>query len=131
MQGEGSRLQRTSGASDIPQGKVNALLGGAFFSQAIWLLWNPFISWDRKPHSRSPAALPSASDSRCSWCDTFPLLGPRLSGCEHKTCALALLRIKKESKQNITRDNEVKNNLTIPRGERGRDSGAKDFQELL
>ena len=35
------------------------------------------------------------------------------------------------SKQNITRDIEVKNNLTIARGEWGRDSGEKGFQELL
>ena len=36
-----------------------------------------------------------------------------------------------KSKQNITRDTEVKNNLTIARGEGGRDSGEKGFQELL
>ena len=36
-----------------------------------------------------------------------------------------------QSKQNITRDIEVKSNLTIARGERGRDSGEKCFQELL
>ena len=35
------------------------------------------------------------------------------------------------SKQNITRDIEVKNNLTIARGEWGGDSGEKGFQELL
>ena len=33
--------------------------------------------------------------------------------------------------QNITRDIEVKNNLTIAKGEEGRDSGEKGFQELL
>ena len=33
--------------------------------------------------------------------------------------------------QNITRDIEVKNSLTIARGEGGRDSGEKGFQELL
>ena len=34
-------------------------------------------------------------------------------------------------KQNTTRDIDVKNNLTIARGEGGRDSGEKGFQELL
>ena len=38
---------------------------------------------------------------------------------------------RKKSKQNITRDIEVKNNLTVARGEEGRDSGEKGFQELL
>ena len=37
----------------------------------------------------------------------------------------------KKSKQNITRDTEVKNNLTITRGEGRRDSGENGFQELL
>ena len=36
-----------------------------------------------------------------------------------------------KSKQHITRDTEVKNNLTIARGEGGRDSGEKGFQEVL
>ena len=36
-----------------------------------------------------------------------------------------------KSKQNITRDTEVKNNGTIVRGDRERDSGEKGFQELL
>ena len=34
-------------------------------------------------------------------------------------------------KQNITRDIEVKNNLTIVRGEWGGDSGERVLQELL
>ena len=38
---------------------------------------------------------------------------------------------KKKSKQNITRDIEVKNNLTIARGEWGGDSGKRGLQELL
>ena len=38
---------------------------------------------------------------------------------------------RKKSKQNITRDVEVKNNPTIARGEGGRYSGEKGFQELL
>ena len=38
---------------------------------------------------------------------------------------------KEKGKQNITRDIEVKNNLTIARGEEGRDSGEKGLQELL
>ena len=37
----------------------------------------------------------------------------------------------KKSKQNITRDIEVKNNLTIARGEWGGDTGERGFQELL
>ena len=40
--------------------------------------------------------------------------------------------INKTNKQaNITRDIEIKNNLTIARGEWGGDSGEKGFQELL
>ena len=35
---------------------------------------------------------------------------------------------KEKSKQNVTRDIEVKNNLTIARGEGGRDSGEKVFR---
>ena len=38
---------------------------------------------------------------------------------------------KEKSKQNITRDIEVKNNLTIARGERGADSEERGLQELL
>ena len=38
---------------------------------------------------------------------------------------------KEKSKQNITRDIEVKNNLTLARGEWGGDSGERGFQELL
>ena len=39
--------------------------------------------------------------------------------------------IKEKSKQNITRDIEVKNNLTIAKGEWGGDSGKRGLQELL
>ena len=42
-----------------------------------------------------------------------------------------IINNKIKSKQNITRDIEVKNNLTIARGEWGGDSGEKGFQELL
>ena len=38
---------------------------------------------------------------------------------------------KRKKQKNITRDIEVKKNLTIARGDRGRDSGKKGFQELL
>ena len=38
---------------------------------------------------------------------------------------------KRESKLNITRDIEVKKNLTIARGDGGGDIGEKGFQELL
>ena len=38
---------------------------------------------------------------------------------------------KEKSKQNITRDIEVKNNLTIARGEWGGDRGERGLQELL
>ena len=38
---------------------------------------------------------------------------------------------KEKSTQNITRDIEVKNNLTIARGEWGGDIGERGFQELL
>ena len=36
-----------------------------------------------------------------------------------------------KSKQNITRDIEIKNNLIIARGEWGGKNGEKGFQELL
>ena len=38
---------------------------------------------------------------------------------------------KRKSKQNITRDIEVKNNLAIARGEWGGDSRERGLQELL
>ena len=38
---------------------------------------------------------------------------------------------KEKCKQNITREIEIKNNLTIARGEEWGDSGAKGFQQLL
>ena len=38
---------------------------------------------------------------------------------------------KEKSKQNITRDIEIKNNVTISRGEWGGDSGERGLQELL
>ena len=38
---------------------------------------------------------------------------------------------KEKSKQNITRDIEIKNTLPIARGEGGGDNGKKGFQELL
>ena len=39
--------------------------------------------------------------------------------------------MKEKSKQNITWDIEIKNNVTIATGEVGEDSGEKGFQELL
>ena len=39
--------------------------------------------------------------------------------------------IEEKSKQNVTRDIEVKNNLTIASGEWGRDSEERELQELL
>ena len=41
------------------------------------------------------------------------------------------LSIEEKSKQNITRDIDVKNKLTITRGERRCESGEYGFQELL
>ena len=41
------------------------------------------------------------------------------------------LPLQEKSKQNITRDIEVKNNLTIARGEWGGDSEERGLQELL
>ena len=38
---------------------------------------------------------------------------------------------KEKIKHNITRDIEIKNNLTVTRGEVGGDNGAKCFQETL
>ena len=38
---------------------------------------------------------------------------------------------KENSQQNITRDVQIKNNLTTARGERGGDNGWKGFKELL
>ena len=42
-----------------------------------------------------------------------------------------IINRKKKRKQNITRDIEVKNNLTIARGEWGGDSEERGLQELL
>ena len=39
--------------------------------------------------------------------------------------------INKKSKQNITRDIEIKNSLTVTRGEVGGDNGEKGLQEQL
>ena len=39
--------------------------------------------------------------------------------------------MKEKSKQNITRDIEIKNNVTIDRGEGGEDNGGNGFLELL
>ena len=39
--------------------------------------------------------------------------------------------IEEKRKQNITRDIDIKNNLTIATGDGGGDSGQKGFQELL
>ena len=50
----------------------------------------------------------------------------------HMISPLTGTKSTKEKKQtNITRDIEFKNNLTIARGEEGRGSGEKGFQELL
>ena len=54
----------------------------------------------RKPHSLSPMSFPCVSHAGpssqdCRQC-LFPSLGPKVSGCEHKTCALVPLRVKKE-----------------------------------
>ena len=38
---------------------------------------------------------------------------------------------KEKSKQNITRDIEIKNNVTIARGEWGGNSGERGLQELI
>ena len=42
-----------------------------------------------------------------------------------------IINRKKKRKQNITRDIEVKNNLTMDRGEWGGDSEERGLQELL
>ena len=44
---------------------------------------------------------------------------------------MAFVPHKEKSKQDITRDIEVKNNLTIARGEWGGDSTERGLQELL
>ena len=49
----------------------------------------------------------------------------------HMISPLTGISTKEKSKQNITRDIEVKNNLTIARGEWGVDSGERGLQELL
>ena len=45
--------------------------------------------------------------------------------------SLSIKSTKEKSEQNTTRDIEVKNNLTIARGEWGGDSGERGLQELL
>ena len=42
-----------------------------------------------------------------------------------------IINKRKKNNQNITRDIEIKNNLTIARGDGGGDCGEKGFQELL
>ena len=42
-----------------------------------------------------------------------------------------IINRKKKRKQNITRDTEVKNNLTMDRGEWGGESEERGLQELL
>ena len=49
----------------------------------------------------------------------------------HMVSPLSGKSTKDKSKQNITRDIKVKNNLTIARGEWVGDSGEKGLQELL
>ena len=41
------------------------------------------------------------------------------------------LSTKQIDKENMTRDIEIKNNLTVTRGEVGGDNGGKGFQEQL
>ena len=41
------------------------------------------------------------------------------------------MMFEEKSKQNITRDIEIKNNVTTARGEWGGDSGERGLQELL
>ena len=62
----------------------------------------------------------------CGWCFfIFPLKSlDKGQGLRKET-------EKKSSKQNITRDIEVENNLTIARGEWGGGSGERGLQELL
>ena len=45
--------------------------------------------------------------------------------------SLSIMLSRRKSKQNITRNIEVKNNLTIARGEWGGDSEERGLQELL
>ena len=48
------------------------------------------------------------------------------------TLETKICRIREEkSKQNVTRDIEVKNNLTIAMGELGGDSGERELEEPL
>ena len=51
--------------------------------------------------------------------------------CKEKSLKLWILATEEKSKQNITRDIEVKNDLTIARGEWGGDSEERGLQELL
>ena len=45
--------------------------------------------------------------------------------------SLKIQSTKEKSKQNVTRDIEIKDNVTIARGEWGEDSGERGLQELL
>ena len=42
-----------------------------------------------------------------------------------------IINKRKKSKKNIIRDIEIKNNLTVNRGEVGGENGGKGFQEIL
>ena len=54
-----------------------------------------------------------------------------VSGKYHISPLTGTYSTEEKSKQNITRDIEIKNNVTIARGEWGGDSGERGFQELL
>ena len=103
MHGGATRIPEGRGI-DIPQGKITAFpLGGACSSQERLLLQNPGISQHIKANGCSPMSLlciPLQTPHATPVCATLPSLGPKVSGCEHQTCALAPLRIKDEKEKN-------------------------------
>ena len=100
MQGGVSRIPEVGG-SGSPHCKACLSSGrGLLFSTQMaaaepaarktpWLL----------PHG-SPVSPTPDSPHRAPVCAALPLLVPNVSDCEHKTCALAPLRIKKEKEKN-------------------------------
>ena len=97
----GAGFHRVGGASDILQGLLLAFpLGGACSSQARWpcriRVYSGNQSLTVAPPCLSPASPTLDSPCQTADCAAFPSLGPKVSNCERKTCALAPLKVKEK-----------------------------------
>ena len=97
----GAGFHRVGGASDILQGLLIAFpLGGACSSQARWpcriRVYSGNQSLTVAPPCLSPASPTLDSPCQTADCAAFPSLGPKVSNCECKTCALAPLKVKEK-----------------------------------